>query len=588
MPQLPVLLDLTKRAEQIVAKTIFRLALPRFSLGQTFESAAMLVSDILTELGVPLDRLLRSLNTPFHYEFKSLVQRLTIRRQPVTTEIFERWVLSSKENTPRHAASLFLVSHFGRLTPAQFMELGDLLAGETPSLQQSANQERPPSRVTDQVLRECGIRFMMTGKRELVSMLGVDGGLAASSDISQDEAVSVEATIRDAFDREAALLKERYLAALAIRLTLGHASGLIADRYASLELEALDMTEAIEPSAVAERLRRIVFGYPAVIGAVEGYLAANRPSLQAALRRAVPRVPALVQGMAARQTGVPIPQLVAELCSAEPVDPDKSWVSIFHEVATRLFWLFYSGDPINVTLHGLVALFERNAVERRAEALDNLQRIFDDADADPLLRPIKPRFREPLLLAQLLRDISADFRNIVHQDDDPFRVDLLMLVATEYLRRGLWRTLWRDVCAWTDGRDGAASIPVDRAVASALFARETGIWLSDPASHLEPAVERAPDSRSALYKVSRRAWLMARMAIDGLVGSGGFGDYEGVALDVGLQGFLELPFTWPPGTGSTPTSFGYDCAIRHTTPMSRRSTSPSGMWRPRFTQWCRS
>jgi hypothetical protein len=513
--------DITYRARDIVAATIRRLNILGEMTGAPHRSAAQWI-DAFIASGVTLDRILAALNTAKHHDFYQLAWTEERRLSPLPAERVNTFILHENEEKPRHAASLFLAAHFPELTPGQFVDLADALASHTPASTPGNHKLRPPVEVTDLVLRQCRIHFVPDQRGGYVAVIGADAAEAADpNEYSGSEVGSMASDFRRLFERDAALLKERYLTALAMRATLGHASEAVADRYRELEIEAMRAAAALDPEAARERLRRIVFGYPVFLRATDGYLAANRRGLESMLRRAVSRTPRLIEELAARVASFQPGEALRALCEAEPVDTDADWPRLFREACARLFWLVYTGMPEQVSLSDYTAFVGRGGASsadearlRREEALNALRIAFDNPEEDPLLAPFGDKRKNTTLLTALLHAVAREFPRLYYRQNQPFAATLFGEIALQYVLWGLRGKRWHSLPPWPDDVTLARALELNGRMDA---------WCS-PARRVETRYADRTAAEGAVHAEGRLSWLTCILMLDGLVASASFGD----------------------------------------------------------------
>lgn len=533
---LPVLLDVATRARDIVAETLLALQLPRSQAVDSRARALDLLDELTRQPGVTIDRILQALNTPEHDEFERLVWRSRLRSEPQTFDLFETYVLARDEDRPRHMASLFLVSHFAGLNASQFIDLGDFLAAETPAAAPGRDAARPPSKLTDRVLADCGIRFARTQGNAAVAMIGPRledlGPLPATS-----WAARAAEIVRQMFDGVGSLARERYLGALAMKATLGDPSDGIAKQYAELEIEALRSIASHDPAAAAERLCRIVFGLPAMPDGGNRATMAGERDFEA-FGRAMRRAPALVRALADQMRGFPIAAAIDALCNAGPAVDDARWKRRFRHGAAALFWTLYAAEPTQVALAHFPNWTSRGieARLRRREAVAVLQQIFRDPEADPLTREVGRNFADPVLLRRLIAQIALEFPRIVEDDDEYCAGALLTSTAVQYLGCTLPGISWETISPWNlndagteDPQIGAQPLPPDLLLAKALLSTRVREWFAGRPARAD---ESAASRDTALHDEGFLLWNLSRTTLEGLVGSAGFGDLETVTHDI--------------------------------------------------------
>lgn len=508
-----LLADVSECGYDILLAVVAALGLPRQQSGAPYARLDELMQKLAGDR--PIGRLLELLNSTDQLEFQRLARDYDRGLRPAATTKHEL-ILPTDEGKPRHAASLFTAAHFKHITPGEFMEIADHLAAHTPSRTVGRNDAHSPTLITDQVLAECGIGFF-AGSNGVVAVIG-----AAEESGRQTTDSAMSDAIRDFFANDAALLKERYLLALAMRMTLGHASEKIVRAYRNMELEALRSAWAANPDTVKERLRRIVFGYPAFARADEAFFRDHQRELLEALARAMYRAPQLIADLARENQQFSVNDAVAALCSATPFDPEKIWAESFDAATAQFFLLAFSNDDARVQLSGYPAFFGRNDMEaqagksRRAAILATLNDAWRKPKRDAILEQLDHRLQGPQVLTGLLYEVAREFDNLVYDDKEPFAAMLLCDASCEYLRRGLRGKAWSTLISW----------PGDAEIAKALFSRDRrfAIWL-DPLLRFNvrwsAELERKAQVRA---EEGFRSWLIAVLALDALVGCASLGD----------------------------------------------------------------
>jgi hypothetical protein len=506
-------LNLAHQEATLVARSIHALKLPSYQPCISAAAAEELIRKLFEAFELRADGVLQALNTIQHDRFERLAWRLVIKDNPATSEPFSKHVLSRGEDCPRHAAALFLASHFSRLSAAQLVTLGDVLARNTPSATLGSNATRPPTQITDHVLDECGIRIAISPEEGASALIGLGDETGPREDPTRAAEV-----IRDLFERDAAQLKERYLLTLAQELTLGDASEKIYEEFQELELAALRSAAALDPAAAGERLVRLVFGHPAIKG--ERDLEANeRQNLLERFDRLLVRFPGFLKALADRVPKLTANEAVAALCSASPATLDEPRQYFFWYGAANIFWGAYADGPPKLTLRAYPGLFDKFEQAGRCEALvKTLRGILDGETQHRALQELAARFKETALLRRLLADVGLLF----HEMDDAggFNVVLLVDAATHFIAASLKGRTWAEVAI--------EPATADSPLAEALLAPATAHWWREPGERIRG------DEPDVLLTEARRLNRMVRAIVDGLVGSSSFEDTEDLAFDIWL------------------------------------------------------
>jgi hypothetical protein len=527
-----ILADTSDLTQEILIGVIKILGVPKTPPPE-WEQPAKLIPALLKKPNITGARILRSLNSTGHSDFQTLVWQHLGKESGGGK--FRDLILYKDENTPRHAASLFVASHFPKLTPDTFLELADWLAARTPSFIPGRNDGRLPDQITDSVRAHCHIRFNPGGKqKKRIAHIGSPDG-----DLPLKEPAAL---VKSLFSDEAPLLVERYLLALAHRLTLGHPSDDLIEAYQEMEIDAL---RALGPDEKRERLRRVVFGYPAVASAEHGFRDANRRALDAAMLRATRRTPAFLDSLFRRGPAEQVPvdressaelaspdresstfsltDAVAALCTALPVDSDKTWEDEFDRTAARLFWYAYAANPAGVTIAAFPPLFDKGdnmrpdeRQRRRQALLKRFQECLDLQTDGDRADQWTTRLREPQTLTHVISDMAGRFPQMVQNEKEPFAANLFGEATCQYLIRAVRKYPWNSVQAWAMDAEPVSSW------ARGLLAKEFRTWLDPRKRCAGPTAEHdhGPDVTAGGYT----AWLLALGAIDGLVGSALFGD----------------------------------------------------------------
>lgn len=518
---LPVLADLSRNWKAVLGHVLWRLPLPadiRARHCADLQSAQELIDQLL-QMGASGEQLLQDLNTPQFADFQRRVHRLHADDAPQQHELFERFVLDRDESHPRHAASLFLAAHFNELTPRQFIDLGDILVGHTPAATPAQDAQRDPTAITDRVLADCQIRFIRTKQG------GAVVGLAVVDDPGPRQADRLNLGAAEAlcalFEREAPLLKERYLACMGAHRVFGHPSDAVADRYLRLEVEALRTAQAGESYSAGERLRRIVFGAQP----------AGDPD---ALLRAMERAPELLATYAGSDDRV-LQGALVDLCSGPAANDAKAVEPLIRMAMAGVFWTTYARLPARVGLRAFRAFFSdevADAAQRRDDALALLRRILGAPDALGRFGPAEAPAAG--LASQVMADTLRCFEDIL--DSGPRGLDTAMLVEAglahlEWHARGVpWSTRPAWSVSGATAVDGAAAEPSDLALARIVTSPRWVGWLHNPKAR-QSAPERQPGRRS-LDDEGLLQLRIVRTVIDAWTGLTAFERWEAAALDV--------------------------------------------------------
>lgn len=496
----------------IIARVIHALRLPTHQPCASLDDARELLQRLLASNDV--DGILRQLNTPEHDSFDRAAWRLDGEQRPETSALFNEHVLAGGEDRPRHTAALYLVSHFSRISPAQLVAMGDVLARHTPAAEPGADMLRAPPEVTDKVLKDCGIRVVETEDQGGYALLGPRDGMSTT-----EEPIQVAGRLRMLFQRDAPLLTERYLLKLAQDLTMGHASEAISDTYQALELEALRSAAALDPVAACERLVRIAFAHPVLAG-IRAPEESEWRNLVQNVDRLTVRMPDFLKQVADIPR-LPINDAVAALCSASPATLDEGRMKFFRRSAACIFWGAYAAGVPGLTLQAFPGLFDRSeeGLARRHALVDSLRAILDNEAPDPLLQPLTGLFADAQLLGRLLADVGIHFSRI--RFEQGLDIALLVDVASNVLLASLPRRPWRDV---TPG-----SAAADRPLAQALLSGRSQSWWREPS-------DQALTDPQRLYRI-------ARAVIEGLVASSSFNELEELSIDIWLIDAIDVDQT---------------------------------------------
>jgi hypothetical protein len=517
-----VLVDVPRRAEEILARAVVSLGLPKRNPCVDIEVAAKLIRDMI-DAGRLID-IVAALNTKENHKFESLALDVALganTQSPLRGKI--------SEATPRESASLFVASHFEGLAPETFLDLADTLAQRGPQRRLPEHRTRPPAVVTDEVLAACEIKFAL--RADKVTQFCVFDG----DNLEPAEAQATGVILRRTFSDRAPLLKERYLQILAARMTLGHPSGEIASTYAILEREALRAAwSQADPYLGHQRLRRIVFGFPAAptlgVAAPQG----GQRQFGEAFELAVLRAPQFIRDWARRDSGPPgadqdaflataasgitLAEAVEALSVAEPADGNEAWREAFHHAAANIFWSLYgAGDdaaPFTAflpwTAPGL------SAAERRRIAMEILGDVLAEGTAQGMASGAASRYRDPATVSMLLADVAVHFDAMLRVDTERSQpVILLSRTAAAYVQTALSSRPWPKVRDWRAlGRDDASVA----ALARAMFSLDMGAWLLAPRDVAE--------GEAASVEEGRDIWLALRTTLEALTGVSAYGALE--------------------------------------------------------------
>lgn len=172
---------------------------------------------------------------------------------------FETYVLAEEEDFPRESACLFVAAIFPNCGPEIFLELTEMLARFTPSRFLPEDQPKPPTQITDRVLKNCNIQFKTqeneVGAREPGPFLQREG--MDQRDVHQ---------LAENFIGEAPLLTGRYLQTLASYGMLGHWNDNVARDFARFSadfqrrLSRAPGGVAFPPGFAEQTLMPIIFG----------------------------------------------------------------------------------------------------------------------------------------------------------------------------------------------------------------------------------------------------------------------------------------------------------------------------------------
>lgn len=534
----PVLADVASDAREILARTLLNLKLPEFIGVSSIPLAQDLLQSLLND-GYRFDQILGSLNTPFHGGFQRLVLRRKLSEYPVESNDFKERVLS-REDSPRHAASLFLVSHFPDLTPAQFIELGDSLARSTDDFQVGTRWRRPPAIITDMVLSECHISFEK--KNQWQASRAVLGSV-------QDDPTGILAAehMRQQFDHQAALLKERYLRHLDAEWLLGHESDKIADQYCDLVAISLRADSADHGLLPSKRLRRIVYGPPWQTGK-DDTDTVNRRMMS--LARSIGRTPDLIETLVGTETNEQLHEVVAALCGSDLFTGEHESRPLIRYASAGVFWLIYAHFKGQLSLRSFPGLFNQGNdgdKQRRLDCLNQLRKfLYLRENHQTVTTNTQPSwlFTSPQALAMLVSDIAHCYKDIVGNGQEWVDTALLAEVGCSYLRKSLRYSTWLKLAPWIiPVATTSADVPAnDLALARSLMDGRFEHWLIYP--HLRPMESDGADPYSPLRLPKDEGRLQRRIVhtvLDALMGLGSFGTTEPVAINIWFRRALKQP-----------------------------------------------
>jgi hypothetical protein len=541
-----VRVDLSELAASVVAGAIRRLDLPsRLNLSQPGEAEKLLTK--LTGRGFPLERVINSLNTPSHGDFLGFVQQLESSDRPRVTKVFEECVLATHEDRPRHAASLFLVSHFSRLSPRQFLELGDALCLVTPVGQPPRDGATAPQRLTDQVLRDCSIAFTPAPKGDSFASVVFRAG---PDDDDMSSGPERTQHLRLQFETRAPLLSERYLRHLGDNLVLGHPSWNVARDYIRHEARALRAAaESDEQVSLTDRLRRAVYGNePVGDRSISGDVDAAKDTAHRVelFVQALDRVPALLEEFVGPSLDDRLVGAVRALCSADPSRSSFVPQEISRLGSVWLFWCLYAQYPGKVTLRDFPSFFQRNAADgaRRKDALRVLHGIFSPEEDDTDHRELE-RFGRPDLLVLLITDIVRHRDRLVEDAPETCRSSLLAETWISYLRNNLRGAAWNQVVGWQavcrpldELALATGGLPSDLELAKLLTLKTSygtvDQWVLGSRYRGRDSDDEAELAANHVHDNARALFELAPLLMDAVVGCAAFEDLENTALEIWL------------------------------------------------------
>ncbi|WP_284620546.1 hypothetical protein [Aquabacterium humicola] len=556
-----VLLDVSD-AIGLVAGALWRLALPDLDLADQDEAERWL-DRLLQEPDLTLERVISGLSTPSHGDFLRHAQRLRTNALPEVADGFKRYVMSPTEDRPRHAASLFLVSHFSHLSPRQFIELGDALVMHTPKGRPARAEAAAPGLLTDQVLADCNIMFAPSTRGEMSAMLASAGG--GHDDAKGGGGPGRAEQLRWLFERRAPLLRERYLRFLANSLTLGHASWPIARDFIRHEAKALRSAAGNEDAhTLEERLRRAVYGdAPAAAGDTPGEAAGWQEAARRVevFDRALDRVPALLDELAGSSSDDRLLESVRTLCSPDPTRSGFVPEDVQRLGSAWLFWLLYVHYVGRVRLRDFPGLFQSDPGAQKGRSAC-VRALFD------ILHPLEQgrdrrhldNFDRPDLLVWLLNDIAQEAPRIANDTAEIARDTLLTETWMHYLRRTVRGTRWVDVADWESLMRPLAqlqgnSAPTDLAMARLLLAGDrpfSADWIRQARLRGHDGAAGKSSAASDANENGRALFDLGQLIIDAVVGSAAFGDLDILAIDIWLFAAMRQR-----GSDISAYSFGY-------------------------------
>lgn len=516
-----VIHDAASQAGDILAALLVGLRLPRENPSVDMDEAQALVRELLQNF--KLAQIVWALNSPQQHEFGRLVKRLKPDKA-LPGGWFEDRV---REHRPRHAASLFLVSHFAGLAPGPFAEMADLLAAATPARTPAAGAARPPEQVSDSVLSACSIRFAPHEGGTFAVVESPDEA-AEPGELDDADHVSMAVRVRRAFDEDAPILKERYLQALALHHTLGHPSTRIYEAYSQLELEAFSgMLDDGDRQPAWRRLQRIVFGYPAFASAADGYYESNVQRVSEAFGRGLQRASEFIGKLEENDLGkggITADEAVQALCTAMPCDQRTPWPDAFRQGGALIFWSLYGPDRGGAAFEAFLPWMVEGdeARQRREQALAMLGGIFGLSGGEGLQSDLSSRYSDPHVLAGLLLDIGQAYTQFAgRREDDRTAVLLLIRVVSHYLANALTGRRWKDAPVWIVP-DATKLV----GLAEALISREFRAWFREPSQLPEDEDAR----RAQRYQAGHDMWRIMFNAMQAIVAPAAFDADESRAL----------------------------------------------------------
>ena len=552
-----VLLDVSD-AVGLVAGALWRLALPDLDLADQNDAERWLDQLLKQFPDLTLERVIAGLSTPSHGDFLRHAQRLRTRDWPEVAASFERQVMSPAEDRPRHAASLFLVSHFSHLSPRQFIELGDALVTETPKARPARDQAAPPGQLTDQVLADCTILFAPSKRGDMSAMLGSTGG--GLDDSKGGGGPGRAEQLRWLFEARAPLLRERYLRFLGDSLVLGHASWPIAWDFIRHEAKALRAAaENDDTYTLDERLHRAVYGNApratadAAGGAAAWQEAARRVEV---FGRALDRVPALLDELAGSPSDDRLLEAVRTLCSPDPTRSGFVSEEVQRLGSAWLFWLLYVHYVGRVRLRDFPGLFQSDPAAQpgRSACVRTLYDILHPIDQSGDRRHLDS-FDRPDLLVCLINDIAQEGLRIVNDPPEFARNTLLIETWTHYLRRTLFGTRWTDVEGWDSllrlsAQPQGTVTPGDLAMARLLLAGDqpfSADWIRTARLRGRGGPTEEQSAASEANENGRALFDLGQLIVDAVAGSAAFGDLALLAVDIWLFAAMRLQGSDIPG-----------------------------------------
>ena len=538
-----VLLDVSDPVA-LVAGALWRLALPDLDLRDQ-DDAEQWLDKLLKMPDLSLESVISGLSTPSHGDFLRHAQRLKTREWPEVAQTFERYAMTPAEDRPRHAISLFLVSHFSTLSPRQFIELGDALVMEAPTSRPARDQSSPPSLLTDQVLADCNVLFATGVLGDRYAFLGSSGG--GLDDQKSGGGPGRAEHLRWLFETRAPLLRERCLRSLGDSLVLGSPSWPIARDFIRHEAKALRAAaENDDAELLEERLRRAVYGNaPRRMADAQGETAARREVARriSVFQRALDRVPALLDELAGSSSDDRLLEAVRTLCSPDPTRAALVPDDVLRAGSAWLFWLLYLRYAGRVRLRDFPSLFQTAPAAQPVRAAcvrtlyENLHLLEQVGD-----RRYLNNFDRPDLLVCLASDIAQEWGRITNDTPECARHGLFIETWTHYLRRTLYGSRWAHVADWESllrplAPAHATTTPNDLALVRSLLAGEAPFdanWIRK--GRLRGRGGDNEDERAASEALAngRALFDLAQLTLDAIVGVSAFGDFEPLAIDVWL------------------------------------------------------
>ncbi|RAR48821.1 hypothetical protein C7401_1484 [Paraburkholderia unamae] len=531
---LPVLLNVSERAFEIVVQTIRNLGVEA-SLDLDEERG---LEDLVLNMHRTwsLEAILASLNMPGHAAF---IQRAWQSKSPENEQslaFFRTCVLDGEEDSPREAACLFLVSHFSQLSADQIIELGDELASETPSKQYPSNRVRRFDGITDRILEKCNIRFTPAGRGSPIAELAGTRDRDGETDVDSHRRAAIFQLM---FEREAPLLRERYVRHLGHRLAHGHTSNALAKRFMELELGTIRSLIYEDQVAAQERLKRLVYGDLQCQRAPRPGVSesAQLVSHERALARSVERTPALIAELAGASPDDRLLEVIGSLCSPDPMPDVVLPRVLLAESRALLFWHLYTQYPRRITLESYRSLFLARTADdddARAALVNTLRQHFHSVEKGEGWPIALAGFDSLTMLVGLIDNIVRCFYRI--KAEPPTHADVILLTETcaHYLNRAVWGLRWSAVEPWAPAEPGnVAAEQRETSLMHVLSSPYVCAWLNR-----ETPIERsATDTPDDVYAEERTLWYIARQVADAVFACASFGtaEYDALSCWLALQ-----------------------------------------------------